>query len=146
MSDLITEMHRLDKRLGQTEVREVAGLALVYTQRILNPFPLASSGTAAGDFGMPQALTVIVWQATVQVAAPNDGTNYWSIILLDDNATFVATLKTDSGVTAGVFTRLSTTTIANQPASGNARLGVRATATGSPGAISIMPRVIALPA
>lgn len=120
-------------------------LPLVYAQRVLNPFPLASSGTAAGDLALPQDVTVQVWQPSAFVVTTNSGVNYWSLALTDSAGTTIATVTT-AAIAANTWARLSTTTIASQPAAGAPGLTVRATATGSPGAIYLIPSVVALPA
>ena len=122
---------------------DVPAIYLPWTQRVLNPFPLASSGAAWGETGQPWAVNVLAFYCTVFVATTNNGTKFWALTLIDSAGTTLATLSTASGVSADTYTRLSTTAI-TQPSAGNARLAIRATATLSPGAIYIMPALALL--
>lgn len=115
-----------------------------YTQRVLNSFPLASSGASAGEF--PQFgtdLQIVVFRAAVFVVTTNNGTNFWTITLRDTAAAVLATLDT-SVAAANTWTRLATTTI-TQPGSTNVVLTVRPTATGTPGAIFVVPEILVIP-
>ena len=121
---------------------DVPAIYLPWHQRILNPFPLASSGGVWGDQGQPWAVNVLAWYVNVFVVTTNNGTNFWTLTLVNTAATTLATLNT-SAIAANTWTRLSTTTI-TQPSSSNADLAIIATATLSPGAIIIAPALALL--
>lgn len=143
MSDDIMhqQLARTHRRLGQTEVVERSALYLPFAQRVLNPFPLASSGASWGECGQPWAVVVLALTASVFVSTTNNGTNYWTITIISTALT-VATLDT-SAIGAGAWTRLSTTTI-TQPAASNVVMSLVLTATGAPGAIVLAPALAAL--
>lgn len=136
------QLARTRQRVAHAEVAERPALYLPWSQRVLNPFPLASSGSAWGDTPQPWAVVVLSFDVTVNAGATSDGSNYWTLVLVDDAGSVLASLTT-AAVTAGVYTRLSTTTI-TQPGTSNARLGLRATATGTPGGIFLYPSVALL--
>ena len=129
--------------LEQTRTIERSPLYLPLSQRILNPFPLASSGLSWGDMPQPWSVNVLVYTITVYVVTTNNATNYWTIELRDAlGVTLLATLNT-SAIAANTSTRLSTTTI-TQPAGANTWLTIIPTATLAPGAIYIWPAVALL--
>lgn len=128
--------------LEQTQVVERAPLYLPWTQRVLNPFPLASSGAAWGDSAQPWDVNVLAFYASVFVSTTNNATNFWTLELLDTIGTVLASFTT-AAIAANTYARLSDTTI-TQPASTNVAFRVRPTATLSPGAIFIMPAVALL--
>lgn len=128
--------------LEQTRVIERSPLYLPWSQRTLNSFPLASSGGAWGDVSQPWAVTLLAWYCSVNVSTTNNGTNFWTLTLVNTAGATLATLST-SAISANTWTRLSTTTI-TQPASGNVDLALIATATLSPGAIFIVPALAML--
>lgn len=140
MSDLLLHVRQQGRALDQAIVGERPGIRLPYAQRILNPFPLASSGSAAGDF--PQSRTVVILAAliSVYVATTNNGSNYWTIDVKDLSGTTVASVTT-AAIAANVGARLAAASI-TQPVAGNALIFVQATATGSPGSIYIVPELI----
>lgn len=133
-------MRRLDDLeavVDRLKVRESGAIYLSFAQRALNPFPLASSGGVWGDIGQPWNMTVLTFYASVFISTTNDGSNFWTFTLISTAATTVASLST-AAVAANTYTRLSTTII-TQPASSNAAMSLILTATGSPGAIFIVP-------
>jgi hypothetical protein len=91
-----------------------------------------------GYFTIPQAyinyFTRI--QITVQTAAPNDGSNYWTILIyaVDGGWTQIATLNT-SGDTANTHVSHSMTASPAIPAN-QLLLLLQGVATGSPGAVT----------
>lgn len=130
------------ERLRKSDV--AGGRSPPYTQRVVNPFPLASSNTSAGEF--PQFgtnLQIVVFRLSAFVVTTNNGTNYWTITLRDDASAILATLDT-SAIAANTWSRLATTII-TQPASANTILTVRPTATLTPGALFVVPEVLVLP-
>lgn len=136
--DLSSRLERLEK------IDLPNGRSPNFAQRVLNPFPLASSGSSAGEF--PQFgtdLTIIVFRVSVFVSTTNNGTNFWTLTLRDDATSVLATLDT-SVISANTWTRLATTTI-TQPSSANVILTVRPTATLSPGAIFVVPEILVSP-
>lgn len=130
------------RRAGQIEVAERAPLYLPWTQRALNPFPLASSGTVWGDMSQPWAVNLLVWAVSVFVSGTNNATNFWTLTLINPAATILATLST-AAIAPGAWVRLSTTAI-TQPAAANVTLSIIATATLSPGAIYVAPALALL--
>lgn len=143
-ADLLRRMHADDARLRQTETKEVPPLYLPWAQRVLNPFPLASSGGTWGDMGQPWGVNLLAFFVSVHVSATNNATNFWIIRLLDTAGTVLARIDTNSPVaTPNVWTRFSDTSI-TQPAASNVALFITLTATLSPGAISIDPALALL--
>ena len=138
MTDMIRELRGADRRLGMTEAIERPFLYLPWSQRVLNPFPLASSGGQWGDMVQPWPILPISFNIAVFVVTTNNGTNFWTLDLTsDDGATVMATVNT-SAVAANGWRRLSTTTITT-PATTNVVLSIRPTATLTPGVIYIAP-------
>ena len=118
-------------------------LYLPWTQRVLNPFPLASSGGAWGDSGLPWAVNVLAFYASVFVSATNDGANFWTLALNSyPSATAVASVST-AAIAANTFARLRDLTITQPPSTDN-WMQLIPTATLSPGAIYINPAVALL--
>jgi hypothetical protein len=107
-------------------------------ERLL-PFPLASSASSLGYFGQPWAVNVLAFYVTVFVLTTNNGTNFWTLSLVDSASTTIASVST-SAIAANTSTRLSDLTI-TQPAASSTSLSLIATATLSPGAIYIVPSV-----
>lgn len=130
--------------LEQTRTIERAPLYLPWSQRVLNAFPLASSGGVWGDQGQPWSVNLLAFYVTVLVVGTNNATNFWIIRLLDTAGTVLARIDTNSPVaTANVWTRYADTSITQPPAS-NAALLITLTATLSPGAIFITPALALL--
>jgi hypothetical protein len=117
---------------------------LPYAPRVVNPFPLASSGGIAGDFPQPQAITILAFRASVHVATTNNGSNFWTVELVNTAASVLASFTT-AAMSANTWTRAEDTSI-TQPSSSNVDLAIKLTATGSPGAIFVVPDVLAVPA
>lgn len=129
----------MQQKLEQIYKQEIPPTILPWSQRVLNPFPLVSSGGAWGDMGQPWPVVLLAFYATVTVQTTNNGGNFWTLNLVNSAVVTLATVNT-SALTAGVGARLSTTTI-TQPAVANVALAIIVTATGSPGAIFIEPCV-----
>ena len=143
MSDILRMLYDNEERLKQTETKEVPPLYLPWTQRILNPFPLASSGNAWGDLGQPWAIAVLAFYVSVFVATTNNGTNFWTInVVAHPSTTTLASVNT-SAIAANTGVRLADTTI-TQPASTDVWIELVPTATLSPGAIYIFPALALL--
>lgn len=143
-TDLLRRMQADDLRLRQTETKEVPPLYLPFAQRILNPFPLASSGGAWGETSQPWEVNLLAFTVSVFVQTTNNATNFWIIRLLDTAGTVLARVDTNSPVaTPGVWTRYVDTSIV-QPSAANATLTITATAALSPGAIFIVPALALL--
>mgnify|MGYP001608706359 CR=1 FL=1 len=142
-NDMLKMLMENDKRLSQTEVKEVPPLYLPWAQRVLNPFPLASSGQSWGDMGQPWAVNVLAFYVTVFVATTNNGTNFWTLnVVANPSATTIASVST-SAIAANTGVRLSDTTI-TQPAASDTWIELQATATLAPGAIYIFPALALL--
>jgi hypothetical protein len=136
MLDLVADLAR---RVGVLERVETPADLLPFSQRVLNPFPLASSGAQWGNTPQPWAVAIRNVAATVFVSTTNNGTNYWTLTLQDSTGVTLATLST-AAIAVNTSTRLSATSI-TQPSASNPILILIATATGSPGSIVILPAV-----
>ena len=137
------QIQALHERLERLRKPDVAALYLPWVQRVLNPFPLASSGSVWGDQGLPWEARVLAFYASVFVVGTNNGTNFWTIALSSSPGGAAVASVTTAAISAGAFTRLVDTTI-TQPAAADADLFIMLTATLSPGAIFIAPAVALL--
>lgn len=136
-------LRRFGRRISGLEVIERPPLYLPWSQRILNPFPLASSGNAWGDLGQPWAMNVLAFFATVFVVTTNSATQYWTLnVIARPSNTTLASVST-SAIAANTGVRLSDTTI-TQPATTDTWIELVPTATLSPGAIYIFPALALL--
>jgi len=144
MSDPYLTMQRqiqaLEDRLEVLRKADTPSVFLPYAQRALNSVAATSS---LGEFAQPWEAYLLVFSVTVFVQTTNNGTNFWTIDLLDTTGATIATVNTSSGVSASTWTRLSDTTV-TQPLSTNASLSVVATKTLTPGALFAIPSVSAL--
>lgn len=125
------------RRLEQTEVIERPPLYLPFSQRIINPFPLASSGGVWGDMAQPWAVNLVAWYVTVTVITTNNATNFWTVALTDAAGSTLASFTT-AAISVGVSTRVAVTSFV-QPSASNPFVAIKATATLSPGSIFIFP-------
>jgi hypothetical protein len=139
----LLKQRNVARRIGQTEVIEKPPLYLPWAQRALNPFPLGSSGTHWGDMAQPWAAYYLAYYVDVYVVTTNNGTNFWTIDLTSDDGTTVIASVNTSAVAANGWRRLSDLTI-TQPATTNAVVSIKPTATLSPGSIFIAPAVALL--
>ena len=146
MSDpnLVIQRQIQDLQDGHERLRkaDVPAIYLPWSQRVLNSFPLASSGTAWGETAQPWEVYVLAWYVSVFVVTTNNGTNFWTLTLRDSASSVLATLDT-STIAANTWTRLSTAAI-TQPGASNTVFTLRPTATLSPGAIFIVPALALL--
>lgn len=135
---------RDDERRKQAlqTTRDIPAIYLPYSQRVLNPFPLASSGGFSGDFGQPWELRILAFYVSVRVSTTNDNTKYWTLDLLDTTGATLASVVT-SALAANTDARLVDLTVTT-PAVTNTRLTIRATATSTPGSIYILPAIAVL--
>jgi hypothetical protein len=140
MSDINTQrqIRALQTQVGRTKTADMTAIYLPFSQRTLNPFPLASSPGGWGDAAMPWSLQMLAFSVSVFVNTTNTGAAFWTIAI-QSSTTTLASVST-SAIAANTWARLSTTTI-TQPASSNAIFTIIATATGSPGSIYIVPLV-----
>lgn len=141
MSDPYAQRN-LARDLEQTQVIERAPLYLPWSQRVLNPFPLASSGAAWGDMPQSWAVNLLMFYCTVYVITTNNATNFWTVALVDNVGTVLASFTT-AAIANDVSTRFAAA-ISVQPSAANPRLAIVATATLAPGAIFIWPSVALL--
>lgn len=146
MSDDILRMLREnDARLAQTEVKEVPPLYLPWSQRALNPFPLASSGGTWGDMPQPWAVSLLTWTVTLDVITTNNATNYWTVALIEGTTGNTLASFTTAAIAANAVTRFSIPAASiTQPAAANSFVGIKLTATLNPGAIFIFPALALL--
>lgn len=142
-NDLLRTLYANDARLKQTETKETPPLYLPWAQRVLNPFPLASSGGVWGDQGMPWAVSILAFYVSAFVVGTNNGTNFWTIALSSTPTGTAIASVTTAAIAAGAFARLRDTSI-TQPPAADADLFITLTATLSPGAIFIAPAVALL--
>ena len=130
------------RRLEQTQTIERAPLYLPWAQRVLNSFPLASSGGVWGDMGQPWSVLLVRFTASVFVSTTNNGTNFWTLDLIDPASTLLCQITT-AAISASTWTRL-TSTVFVQPSAANVTISLRLTATLSPGAIFVAPALALL--
>lgn len=137
--DMIRRLQADDARLRQTETKEVPLLYLPYVPRVVNP---TAGGASLGEFPQPWPALILAFYVTVFVGAPNNGTNFWTINLVDAAGGTVASVNT-SAIAANTWVRLSDLTI-TQPATTNPVLTVNAVITLAPGVIYVVPSVALL--
>ena len=144
-SNLTIQRQILDLQDGHEVLRkaDVPALYLPWTQRTLNPFPLASSGGAWGDSSLPWATYMLALYVSVFVNGTNNGTNFWTIALVSSPSSTTLASVTTSAISGSTFTRLSDVTI-TQPSSTDNWLQLVLTATLSPAAIFVTPAVALL--
>lgn len=117
-------------------------LMLPYAQRVLNPIGVAT--TTTGEFALWVAMGLVEFRASVYVNGTNNGTNYWTINLLDGTtAAVLATFNTLASA-GSTWLRLSTTTFGAQPAGTVASINVQCVPTLAPGTLFIVPSVAAV--
>jgi hypothetical protein len=143
MIDQASQIAALQRQIVDLHSPEMLEVRLPYAQRVLNPFPAASSGAAHGDYPQSTAMQIVRWNISVLVQTTNNATNYWTLTLVNAAGTTLATLDT-SAASAATWTRLTTTTI-TQPASSNVVLAIIATKTLNPGGIFIVPELLIFP-
>lgn len=136
------QIKTLEDSLERLRKADSSALYLPWTQRVINPFPLASSGGVWGDMVQPWAINILAFYCSVFVVTTNNGTNFWTVNLRDTAGNVLASVDT-SAIAANAWARLSDTSI-TQPASSNIAIEIRPTATLSPGAIYIVPAVALL--
>lgn len=141
--DMLRMLKDNDRRLRQTETKETPPIYLPWSQRILNPFPLASSGGVWGDMVQPWAVTLRAWYNTITVITTNNATNFWTVALKDAAGVTLASFTT-AAFTVNVSTRAAGITSFTQPSSSNAFINIVVTATLNPGAIFIFPALALL--
>lgn len=145
MSDpnVIMQRQILDLQAALEVLRkaDVPPTYLSYAQRAVNPLTATST---AGDFAQPWQGYFLVFSVSVFVVTTNNGTNFWTIDLVDSaSGSTIATVNTSSGVTASTWTRLADTTI-TQPASSNVAMSVVCTKTLTPGNLFVVPGIAVL--
>lgn len=139
--DLLRHVHRINDQVQQTLVVERPGTRLPFVPRALNPIARGASGAIVGDvpFGA-RALTVLGLTLCVVVITTNNGANYWTIELRDTTNTTTYASATTAALTVGVWGVLRPTVSAVP--STEVVLSVRATATGAPGSVYVVPEII----
>lgn len=136
MSDLRAALD-LQWRMGQTEVKEVPSIYLPPTLLRFSPVALAASPADYAFTVQPWPCYLLANYLSVFVNTTNNGTNYWTIEVLDVPGTVLANPNT-AAIAANTWERLNPT-VGAQPASTSARFYYRLTATGSPGSIYVVP-------
>ena len=142
-AEIASQLADLRHQIADLRGPEMLEVRPPYVMRVLNPFPAASSGAAAGDFPQSTALQIVRFSASIFVNTTNNATNFWSLTLVSAAGATLATLDT-SAASAATWTRLTTTTI-TQPASSNVVLVIIASKTLNPGAIFIVPELLVFP-
>lgn len=97
----------------------------------------SNDGDAPFTVTVDRELTVDHWSQGVYVATTNDGSNYWTVTLREQDGTVIETLTT-SAISANTLERLTATGIDHglDPAtSGQEGVKIQIDATGSPGAL-----------
>ncbi len=113
-----------------------------------NRYTLANYGALAPIsatnwlFGLtlPQPCVLQEWRQAVNITAPNDASNYWSIALNSISGT-LATFTT-VGITAGAWQLKTVPNLAKAIADSAVAIYVYATKVGSPGVLNAMAPVI----
>ena len=140
---MLATLRANDLRLRQTETRETPPIYLPWSQRVLNPFPLASSGGVWGEMPQPWPVNVLAFYCTVFVSTTNNGTNFWTIAVFGAPSNTAIASVTTAAIAANTFSRLSDLTI-TQPASTDTEFYILCTATLSPGSLILHPAVALL--
>lgn len=142
--ELMTHVSRQERASRSRRETSFPDIYLPWTQRVLNPFPLASSGTSWGDLIQPYPVRILAFYCSVIVLTTNDASNYWTIALKDDASATLASFDTHliAASTTVRFTVLAASI--TQPGTTNPALKITPTATLSPGAIRIYPAVAML--
>lgn len=140
--DSARQILAVQQQLESLRKADRPAIRLPYAQRTVNPFPLASSGGATGDFPQSSALTLAAFNVSVLVQTTNSAAQFWTVRLLDSAGSTLATFTT-AAIGPATPTRFSTT-ITAQPAASSAYMSITATATLAPGAIFIIPEVLVL--
>ncbi len=138
---VVSDLRDKDRRLGKLEGRDIPALYMPWTQRVLNSFPLASSGGAWGDSVIPAYSRILGFYCSVYVSTTNNGTNYWTVYLNNTPGGVTAASFNTSGIANNVWTRFTITTGFTQPVSTDNHFEIALVATLSPGAIYIVPAV-----
>jgi hypothetical protein len=138
------DMKVLQDTLERLRKADVSALYPPWTQGVLNPFPLASSGGGWGYMAQPWECTILAFYCSVFVNTTNNATNFWTISLINAAGSTLASFTT-AAIGAGVWTRFAVAYASIvQPSSSNAVLAVIATASLSPGSIFIVPAIAML--
>src|SRR4051812_45351549 len=88
------QIRALNDQLERLRKADVPAIYLPWSQRVLNPFPLASSGQVWGDTAQPWANTPISFTASVLVNTTNSATQFWTLSLFTVSTAGAATLIT----------------------------------------------------
>lgn len=130
--------------LGRQQRNQVGDVTAIYStgwaQRVLNPFPLASSGGVWGEMVVPGPIRLLSFYCDVDVSTTNDGANFWTVDLVELVAGTVLASFDTSGIAANTWTRFTDTTV-TQPSATPLGVYIRPTATLNPGAIYIAPGI-----
>ncbi len=141
--DLDRRVRAIESLLEHLRKADVAGNYLPWSQRVLNPFPLASSGNVWGETPQPWEVSVLALYVSVFVNTTNNGTNFWTLDLITEpGGTTLASVST-AAASANTWTRLVDLSVTT-PGSTNVALAIRPTATLSPGSIFIVPSLAVL--
>ncbi|NIP97657.1 MAG: hypothetical protein GWO24_31190 [Akkermansiaceae bacterium] len=137
----------MKRRLGQQPIEADVGLLRVllgkcglaqpsgwlpFTTKDYLPSNHSTSPANLFSGTIPRTMTIRSWFQGVYVATTNDGSNYWTIALVENDLTSIASLDT-SGMSAGAWSVLSEAGIDTEVGASDVALMVRVTKTGSPG-------------
>lgn len=144
--DIQRQMLALQNGHEQLRKADVAALYLPWTQRVLNPFPLASSNTTFADMPQPWSNTPLAFYVSVFVNTTNTGAAFWTVNLQSIDsagaATTIASVST-AALAPNTPARLSDTTV-TASATTDVWYRILPVATGSPGSIFIFPALALL--
>ncbi len=111
-----------------------------YAMAVYGSLPPISASNWLYGLTLPHPCVLQDWRQAVNITAPNDASNYWSIAL-NSIAGTLATFTT-IGLTAGSWNLKVLANLAKPVADSAVALYVYATKVGSPGALNTMPPVI----
>jgi hypothetical protein len=121
--------------LGQVGLAQPSGWLPFAAYTVLPGSGMTTSPAYPYSVTISRALTIRTWYQLAYVATTNNGSNYWTLDLVEpDLATVHATIDT-SAISADTWTMIDDTTINADVSRSDLGLYVRITKTGSPGAL-----------
>ena len=137
-SELFTgpELAELRVRLGKSGLAQPFGWVPFSAADSL-PSNVSTSPVTLYSATIYRALSLKTWYQAAYVATTNDGSNYWTIALVEADLTAITSVNT-SAASADTWTMLSDTSVGGSVDRGDIGLLVRVTKTGSPGNLYLM--------
>lgn len=141
MEEVVRRVLLLEGRVGALETVERPGLVVPFVG-VAGAAPYGADGTLFRA-GVWRDLRLRLLVVAVQVAAPNDGGNFWTVRLRGGTGGTLAQVES-SGVAAGTWGRLVTTSFsaAVVAAASESVLEIDVVATGSPGGVGVVPVLV----